>query len=464
MRDRTASGARRSTRLLGRGRLRHHVLGVGIAAAMLGGSLVVGNTSPTASGITFSTSAFVQVDPYRAADTRTGEGFRQIDDRTFRVKVAGVNGVPADVSAVAITMVATNATAPGFALTYPAGEQRPDSSNLNYTHSSTFSTGAIVPLSADGSLDVYTLTDVDIIIDVTGAFVPRQTSRSGRFRAVEPYRAMDSRNTTAFSAGETRTVDLPVVTKNATAAMVTLTGTGPNNPGYFTAWAEGRVPATSTVNLPTADATRATTAIVPLSNKSLKVFSSHGGNLIIDVIGFFTGPYGEDSDEGLFVPMMPERRLDTRDTFAMGADESRSFTVDGGVAVGSLTMVEPAGPGFGSLFANGTQVPRTSMVNSTTESVIANLAVSRVGDAGVSVHSSTYSHFVFDQFGYFTADTVAPTAPEAPVLPPTPAPAPEPTPAPTPTAGSDASVVGLHGVVDPRAVLRRLVRDLDPVP
>ncbi len=435
MRNRAASDLHQPTKRAGRRTAR-----LGITAALLAGSFVVGSPTPNVSAIDYSTSAFVQVDPYRAADTRSGQGFQRVDDNTKRLKVAGVNGVPADASAVAITIVATNASAPGYALTYPAGEARSDSSNLNYTPDSTFSTGAIVPLSADGSLDVYTLTSVDVIIDVTGAFVPRETSTSGRFRAVEPYRAMDSRESTPLAAGETRTVDLPVVWKGATAAMVTLTGTGPNNPGFFTAWAEGRVPDTSTVNLPTPDSTRATTAIVPLSDQSLKVYSSHGGNLIVDVVGFFTGPYAGESDEGLFVPMMPRRRLDTRTSYPMGAGESRSFSAEGGVAVGSLTMVTPAGPGFGALYANGTPVPKTSMINSTSEQYIANLAVTRVGRAGVSVHSSTYSNYVFDQFGYFTADLVNPTVPESPVLPPKPAPAPKP-PSVTPSSGCGVSAL-----------------------
>ncbi|MDW3214183.1 MAG: glycosyl hydrolase [Ilumatobacteraceae bacterium] len=402
--------------------------------AIAAAGIVVGEANQVAGAP--DTSAYRPVTPFRAGDTRIDLGFTRVDDHTMRLQIAGRNGVPADATAAAVTIVATNGTAPGHALTYRAGSTRPNASNINYEVGETYSTGAIVELSDGGAIDVYTLTPVDIVIDVTGAFVPVTESRGGRFIGVDPLRALDTRETRAFSAGETRDVEIPVAWTNATGALVTLTVTPPNVPGYFTAYAEGRRPETSTVNVPTAGATRATTAIVPISKKNMKLYSSHGGNVIVDVIGFFTSPYGEMSSEGLYVPTTPTRRIDTRESGAVNAGTARAFDVQGGVTVGSLAMVDSFGPGFASLYANGTEQPITSSINATSESFIANMVVSRASRSGVSVFSSNTSHYVYDQFGYFIADEaaiVAPTAPTKPVpSPPGVTPTP-PAPAPSPS-------------------------------
>jgi hypothetical protein len=408
------------------------------------GVSMIGASSPAVLGAE-TTSAYRPVQPFRAGDTRTNEGFARLDDHTLRLQVGGRDGVPSDAVAVAITMVATNGQAPGHALTYRAGEARPNASNINYEPFETYSTGAIVPLSAGGAIDVYTLTPVDIIIDVTGYFVPVQSSRAGRFVGVEPLRVMDTRTSTPFKAGEIRDVTIPVAWTNATGALVTLTVTSPNVPGFFTAYATGVKPETSTVNVPTRDSTRATTAIVPISNKVMKLYSSHGGNVIVDVIGFFTSPFAELSSEGLYVPTSAKRQLDTRSSASLGAGEARSFDVEGGVAVGSLTMVSPRQAGFATVYANGTPKPATSMLNATDDLAIANMAVTRVSKLGATVYSSANAHYIFDQFGHFTADlaeVVGPTAPQTPTPPPAPR-------TPTPTTPPPSSGCGVSELLVP---------------
>ena len=423
-----------------------------IVVAMIATAVSLIGASPAAVGAV-TTSAYRPVQPFRAGDTRTNDGFTRIDAHTLRLQVAGRNGVPADATAAAITMVATNGQAPGHALTYQAGEKRPNASNINYEAYQTYSTGAIVPLSAGGAIDVYTLTPVDIIIDVTGAFVPVTTSSEGRFIAIEPSRVTDTRATTPFDAGETRDVSIQSAWKNATGALVTLTVIAPNVPGFFTAYATGNRPDTSTVNVPDYNATRATTTIVPISDKVMKLYSSHGGNVIVDVIGFFTGPYADESSEGLFVATTPKRRVDTRSTAAVGRGEARSFDVEGGVAVGSLAIVTPASAGFASMYANGTPRPATSTINATNEMAIANMAVARASESGVNVYSSTTAHYIFDQFGYFTSDLAEvvtpptsptpPTTPPATTVPPTTPPTPPTTAPPTTTPPPGCSVSAL---------------------
>ena len=53
--------------------------------------------------------------------------------------------------------------------------------------------------------------------------------------------------------------------------------------------------------------------IAPLTADGLTIRATTGGHVIVDLIGWFTGPSAASSSDGLFVPTTPTRRLDTRD-------------------------------------------------------------------------------------------------------------------------------------------------------
>lgn len=401
-----------------------HLLLAALPLVVLGVALTV-RTGDTALGASGSPSAYVPLDPYRRVDTRTGLGTTRVGDNTLKVKVAGRDGVPANATAVSVTIVATGGTGAGYLTAYPSGISRPTASIINYEPGLTYNTGAIVPLGSDGAFMIYTKTPAQVVVDVTGAFVPKSASTSGRFMAVDPDRILDTRNSRAMRAAERRTVDLPqYVPADATAVAVTLTSTAPNVPGYFTAWPSGSRPDTSTLNVPLRNSTRAATVVVPLTNRSFQVYASGGGHLIVDVIGYFTGASAASSNQGLFVPIDPVRKLDTRLSRIVAAGEARGFPTTGrGIAVGSLAMIQPFSPGFARVYGNGTATPETSSINLNDVPIIANMAISRTTSAGISLYSSTYANYLFDQYGYFTApysditEEVSPTVPTT-VAPP----------------------------------------------
>ena len=414
-------------------RLRRRCASAVLVVAAVIGMIVIGPLPrPDVASAASTPTKFVSVDPFRLVDTRIGVGTEQLDAHTRRVQVAGVAGVPADATAVSVSMVATGAVSTGFLLTYPTGEQRPDSSNLNYQAGRTYSTGAVIPLGANGQFDVYIDNPVEYVIDVTGAFVPSGPTTDGRFVPLDDsLRVHDTRSSggAPLAAGEVASVTLPdTVPTDATAAMVTLTSGAPNDAGYFTAYTRDPLPYVSALNVSSPNSTRATTAILPVSSRTMRVFSSNGGHLIVDVIGYFTGNTAPRSSDGLFVPMIPTRRFDTRTAGVLHAGQARSFQAPGGgVAVGSLAMIRPQGPGWAAAWANGTSQPATSSINLSDANVIANLAVTRVTDHGAAVYSSTTAHYLFDQFGYFTTPLAAVTQPlvtDAPLPPPAAAPAP----------------------------------------
>jgi hypothetical protein len=418
---RTAPAGSPARRPAARGRTMVHLL-LAALPLLLAGMVFSLRSGEAAIGATSTPSAYVPLQPYRRVDTRSGLGTERIDGTTLRVAVAGRDGVPANATAVAVTVVVTGGTGPGFLTAYPSGIARPNTSIINYERGLTYNTDAIVPLGTDGAFVVHTLTPAQVVIDVTGAFVPTGSATAGRFVGVAPDRIVDTRNGSALRPGERRTVKLPAsVPADAVAAAVTLTSTAPNRAGFFTAWPNGNRPDTSTLNVPFADATRASTAIVPLGNRSFEVYASGGGELIVDLVGYFTGASAPSSTDGLFVPIDPVRKLDSRQSQMLARGETRAFSTEGrGVAVGSLAMIRPWSPGFATLYANGTRAPETSSINLADVPVIAAMAMSRTTSAGVSIYSSTHADYLFDQYGFFTAphsaitEAVAPTTPNPP--------------------------------------------------
>ncbi len=391
-----------------------------IVPVLLAAFLVVPGSHDVALAAVGTPTKYVAVDPFRLVDTRTDLGVTRVNANTWRVRATGGNGVPANADAVAVSIVATEATRAGHMLVFPTGEAMPNASNLNYQPGQTYSTGAIIRLGASGQFDIYTLNPVEIVIDVTGAFVDATSATSGRFVPEPPRRLLDTRSTAPLAPGGTTTITMPTsVPTDSIAAIVTLTSASPNVPGFFTAYAERTLPNTSTLNVSAANSVRATTAIVPLLDRKLTVYSSHGGTLIVDLIGYFTGPSAPSTAEGLYVPMSPVRQLDTRDSTSLAPNESRSFlTTGGGAAVGSLAMIQNGQPGFGAVFSNGSAYPGTSSINLQDVPVIANMAVSRTSTAGVNIFSSTDAHYIFDQVGYFTSPSAPISVPVTPSTPP----------------------------------------------
>ena len=76
---------------------------------------------------------FHPVTPARILDTRR-PGFGAIGpDTTLDLKVTGAGGVPpAGATAVALNVTVAGATAPSFLTVFPAGEAKPNASNVNF--------------------------------------------------------------------------------------------------------------------------------------------------------------------------------------------------------------------------------------------------------------------------------------------------------------------------------------------
>ncbi len=434
-------------------RLKSVVARAGVVAGLVAGcvALPAFGGVPVVHAAVAGSSSYVPVGPVRLVDTRENKGFTRSAPTTLQVPVAGISGVPKTAVAISLSVAVTNTTSAGFVTVWPAGESMPLASNVNFEAGQIVSNGLIVKLGAAGKLSIYSNVPVDIVVDVTGAFIPAATSKAGRFVATDPVRLLDSRAGAPMPAGGLVRVALPTsAPRDAVAAAVTLTTSGDNEPGFFTAFGAGSVPWSSSLNVDTPDSTRAATVVVPVSGGGLSVFSSSGGHMIVDFLGYFTGASAATSGDGLFVPMTPTRLVDTRDAIALDATETLLVPATGGVVVGNVTMTESAQPGFSVVYAAGTPLPATSSVNAMRAGqTVSNMAISRTSSAGVAIYSQQGSDYVFDQTGSFTGAPVAQTVP-LPATPIGPKPKPVPvaptppfTPAPEPPTGPGCSVSSL---------------------
>ena len=402
--------------------MRRAVFAVAIVAA------AVTTTSPSISSASVpATSAYVPVGPVRLADTRRADcGCTRLDATTIRVAATAHPDVPDDAVAVAVTVTGLPTAIPAFVTAYPGGTPRPTTSTVNTVPGRAVANSAIVPLGGDGTLDVFGKLPGDVVVDVTGAFVPTAAAAAGRFMGGDPQRILDTRSGPALGPGDERGLGQPPGVSDATALVVNVTSVEAPQPGHFTARRTGAPVGAPTSFLNVDGSGRATAAqvILPLSDRGAVITASSGGHLVVDLVGWFTGPSAPASAEGLFVPVAPNRLLDTRLSgprlFAGGTREIPGLP-DAQALVTNLTAVAADWQGFVTAYPAGRDLPPTSSVNQGYhDHTVANLAITVASTRGLAYRSRSGTDLVVDVTGYFTG-TPAPAVhapPPNPDVPP----------------------------------------------
>ncbi|HEX2783333.1 MAG TPA: CAP domain-containing protein [Ilumatobacteraceae bacterium] len=132
---------------------------------------IVGYISPTAA------NQFTPSVPFRFTDTRdffrtevnAGQnGFPLAPSQTLVVQMAGVRGVPSSAKAISANITVVEAAAAGFVTAFPCGGAIPTASNVNYGIGVAIANAAELPLSASGTICVYSSASTQVIIDVNG--------------------------------------------------------------------------------------------------------------------------------------------------------------------------------------------------------------------------------------------------------------------------------------------------------
>jgi hypothetical protein len=121
--------------------------------------------NPTAAG------AFKAIGPVRALDTRKASP--AATDAAVAFRVAGANGVPANISAVVFNLTVTEPKDIGFVTAYASGTPRPNASNLNFTRAQTVPNLVAVPVGSDGRVSLFNRSSgsTQLVADVAGYFL-----------------------------------------------------------------------------------------------------------------------------------------------------------------------------------------------------------------------------------------------------------------------------------------------------
>jgi hypothetical protein len=262
------------------------------------------------------------------------------------------------------------------------------------------------------------------------------------------------------------------------AVVVNLTSVGATHPGYLQAFPYLRAAAggTSTVNLAGTGEARPNFAVVPLGvGGRISVYLHAGGDVLIDVLGYYLDGQGAGSTAGRFVPLpRPERWADTRGLggaplpvgFATprraGADESAEVPWLQGTGVPaagvdalvvSIISANSTAAGYLRADPTGTDVHDPgfahSDVNYSPGAVVANTAIVRLGAGGtISVYALQASNIVVDVVGYITSAD-APSATTGLFMPITPGRAYDSRlPTPSPFSAGGARTVQITGLAD----------------
>ncbi len=363
---------------------------------------------------------FEPVTPARVFDTRSGTGTAAVPlaaGCAVPVAITGVGGVPAGATAVAVNITATAARAPGFLTAYPCGAAQPLASTVNYGTGQNVANMAQIQLGTGGQICLYSLSTVDVVVDVLGWYGPSATAG---FQAITPTRALDTRNGTGAPAAALPAggavgfgVGAAGVPQGAAGVMLNLTGTASRRDGYLTAYpCGGAVPPSSNLNY-AAGANVANQVVSGLGTSSQVCVSTFApSDVVADVLGWFGS-----GAPGRFVSVVPARVLDTRqanNVFTGKVPPGGVVTLPvvgngeipaSGVTAAAInvTVDQPGAAGYVTAFPCGQAPPLASNLNYGPGQTVANLATVPIdGTGSVCLFTLAATHLIVDVAGYYS--------------------------------------------------------------
>ena len=407
---------------------------------VLGGSLTLSAATlpaPSVSAASATSSYVAMPVAQRLVDTRQSAPVAA--GATLSISVTGLAPLPATgtVTAAVLNLTVVPPAGPGFWTVWPHTSGRPDASNVNIDELQSLTSVVTpnlvtVPVGADGIVDVFASAGGNVIVDLLGYYTPAASATAGRFVPLAaPTRVMDTRGAATFAPGETRNFTVPGAA-GASAIAVNLTSVT-NTAGFWQVFPTGTAaPATSNLNSPAGpSAAIANQAIVTVDAAgSISIFSERGGDLLIDLVGTYTGAGSADTTAGLFVAMTaPTRIVDTRNaalnplggttrpapksSFEVGVATNPAIgRADISAVVLNATDVDALVAGFITVGTAGASDPATPPTTSTMNVVrpgqtLANHAIVPVSSRGFSMFTEPGGHLLADLAGYFLGTPAA---------------------------------------------------------
>ncbi len=158
-------------------RTRWAAIGAAVAISLGGGFTVLRSVSAAPGDVI--QNSFVPLAPVRILDTRPAPdnvgGFvgPLSAGGTHTFQVTGLNGVPANATAVVLNVTVTQTSEPSFLTAFPAGTTPPVVSNLNWVGGTTIPNLVTVKLGAGGKVSVFNkFGTTHVLADIAGYYVP----------------------------------------------------------------------------------------------------------------------------------------------------------------------------------------------------------------------------------------------------------------------------------------------------
>jgi len=234
-------------------------------------------------------------DPSSAANNYTSSA------TTVNAVVSGKAGVPSGTTAVALIVTGLSDASPidGHVTVYPSGGPLPPASNLNVNGSGDIRPNlVVVPLGADGSVNVELVATQDVVVDVAGYFSIGSTA-AGLYHVIAPSRQVDTRSPLGFGripvTGTGTLNPSGAVPDSAVAISQNVTMTNTAVAGFVTAFPNDQpVPLASNANASGPNQDRAALTLTRIgkvdgsaAGGGISYYSSGGTDLVVDVTGYF---------------------------------------------------------------------------------------------------------------------------------------------------------------------------------
>jgi hypothetical protein len=202
-----------------------------------------------------------------------------------------------------------------------------------------------------------------------------------------------------------------VPASGAAAVMLNVTVAGAAGAGYVTVWpADVARPIASNVNPERAGQVIPNSVVVRLpASGELQLYSHNGADLVVDVVGWFTGAGADSSVVGLFYPVGPIRLLDTRTDAppgpgaVVGVDAiAAGVTADALAVTANVTAVDAMGAGYVTAWSGSGAAPLASNLNvERVGQVIPNQVTSPLAAGRFALFVQTGTHLVVDLTGFY---------------------------------------------------------------
>lgn len=369
-------------------------------------ALAVAFPMPSAARVSASspTTAFDAVNPVRLV---SAVGRSRLSPKSnLSVVVSGLNGVPANAAAVVFNLT-TSSSSVGELRVWPSGNPMPLVASMSLTPGGPLSQLVTTQVGANGRVDFRASVPADLFVDVVGYYFSASSSASGRFVAVD--RATST--STVTGPGTATRIDLSSsVPSDVEAVLVSLRATG-----AVGTWSIGGFPVVSA----RAGEVGVNRFVVP--GNRFDVVSSGGGQIVVDVLGWYTGSSAPSSTEGLFVPLPAQRLYDTSSWYnPLGAGVALhsgwtaevALALPGAGAVLINTFVSSA-HGPGDLVVHPARREKDvapTLVVSRTGQVVSGQSVARLSSSALAVWSGGGAEVIVDMVGWFTGTPLGVTS------------------------------------------------------